>query len=263
MTPDPRDAGELEGRHDTEVAAAALQRPQQVGVLVAPAWNAPSAVTMSADTRLSMHRPYRLRSQPMPPLSGSPPTPCRRSVRRAWQARGPAWRHPRLPRWPRRRPGTSQRRHPHAAHAGQVDHLPRLGDGMPRHVVTAATDRHRLLLCTREQDRRDHVGGVPWPHDDRWTTVDHGVPDRASSIVSGIGGTSDITVAVRRESAQPRRHRTGRRFESGRSRRPSSPPRAGSSAEHLDAPPVCLIGSVSATGVGCRQRHDCIEPGQK
>ena len=35
----------------------------------------PSAVTTSAETRLSMARPYRLRSQPMPPLSVRPPTP--------------------------------------------------------------------------------------------------------------------------------------------------------------------------------------------
>ena len=58
LPPPPRSA---QNRSSFSVALAGTTRP--------------SAVTTSADTRLSIARPYRLRSQPMPPLSVSPPTP--------------------------------------------------------------------------------------------------------------------------------------------------------------------------------------------
>ena len=67
---------ELERRHDAEVAAAAAQRPEQLGVLVgAGAHGSPSAVTSSTASRLSHVRPCLRSSQPEPPPSVSPATP--------------------------------------------------------------------------------------------------------------------------------------------------------------------------------------------
>ncbi len=67
----------LERGDDAEVAAAAAQRPEQVGVL-ASRWRSsrrPSAVTTSAESRLSQVRPCVRRSQPRPPPSVRPAMP--------------------------------------------------------------------------------------------------------------------------------------------------------------------------------------------
>ena len=50
---------ELERGHDAEVAAAAAERPEQVRVLVLAGvhWTWPSAVTTSAESRLSIDSP--------------------------------------------------------------------------------------------------------------------------------------------------------------------------------------------------------------
>ena len=68
---------ELERRDDAEVAAAAADRPEQVRVLASRsrARSSPSAVTTSAEIRLSMVRPNLRLSQPKPPPSVSPATP--------------------------------------------------------------------------------------------------------------------------------------------------------------------------------------------
>ena len=67
---------ELEPRHDPEVAAAAAQAPQQLGVLLTRSGTSrPSAVTTSAATRLSQASPNLRIVQPMPPPSVNPATP--------------------------------------------------------------------------------------------------------------------------------------------------------------------------------------------
>ena len=68
---------ELERGHDAEVAATAADAPEQIGVLLGarsqPA--VPSAVTTSAEMRLSIVSPCLRLSQPNPPPSVSPAMP--------------------------------------------------------------------------------------------------------------------------------------------------------------------------------------------
>ena len=71
-----RVGAEREGRDDPEVAAAAAQAPEQVRVLGgARRTCSPLARTTSAETRLSIVRPYRRVSQPTPPPSVRPAMP--------------------------------------------------------------------------------------------------------------------------------------------------------------------------------------------
>ena len=86
---------ELELGDHAEVAAAAAQRPEQVRVLVlGRPQDRPSAVTTSAETRLSIASPCRWPSQPMPPPRVSPPTPVWLTCPRWWPARVPGWPRP-------------------------------------------------------------------------------------------------------------------------------------------------------------------------
>ena len=68
---------EFEEGDDTEIAAAAAQRPR-TAQRFPQRWRAtsrPSAVTMSTETRLSEVNPYLRDSQPKPPPRVSPATP--------------------------------------------------------------------------------------------------------------------------------------------------------------------------------------------
>ena len=67
---------ELEAGDDAEVATAAAQRPEQVGVLVGAGVNRFAVgKNDSAASSESIVRPWWRISQPMPPPSVSPPTP--------------------------------------------------------------------------------------------------------------------------------------------------------------------------------------------
>src|SRR5207342_2241975 len=66
---------ELEAGDDAEIAAAALQRPEQVGMRRGARPTSPAAVTTSADSRLSTVIPCLRLNQPNPPPRVSPAMP--------------------------------------------------------------------------------------------------------------------------------------------------------------------------------------------
>ena len=67
---------ELEARGDAEVAAAAADRPEEVGLaLLVACTSSPSAVTTSAASRSSIVRPCFRTRKPTPPPRVIPPIP--------------------------------------------------------------------------------------------------------------------------------------------------------------------------------------------
>ena len=80
---------------------------------------------------------------------------------------------------------------PDAAHERHVEHQSALADGESGDVVSAALDRQRDGVLTRGVDARDDVGDAEAPCDQRWTPIDHRVPDRARLVESRIAGPQE------------------------------------------------------------------------
>ena len=116
----------------------------------------PSAVTTSAASRLSMQRPWRLRSQPMPPRereAGDAGVRDQAAGRR--EAEGLGRRGRRRPGGAALDPGAAPLRvDPHGAHQRQVEHHAAIADGVARDVVAAAADRHRQAMLARRSGPR-------------------------------------------------------------------------------------------------------------
>ena len=102
------DGAELERGHDAEVAAAAAQRPEQLGIAVGPATTrSPAAVTTSARTRLSQVKPASPTASRSRRRASGRRRPCRRTCRRRPRGGAPRPRRRRPPRAPRPRRGRS------------------------------------------------------------------------------------------------------------------------------------------------------------
>ena len=153
----------------------------------------PSAVTTSAETRLSMLSPYLRVSQPMPPPSVSPPTPvwltspagtaspwARVAASRSASSAPP-------PARARRAAGSTVDR----VQLAQVDHQAAVADGRARRVVRAAAHGHLQPVLARVADGRGHVGGRRAPRDHRGPPVDPGVPHPPPVVEPGIAGRDD------------------------------------------------------------------------
>ena len=109
--------------------------------------NRPSAVTTSADSRLSQVSPYLRCSQPMPPPSVSPAIPVVETappVVASPNACVSRSNSPQVrPAWAWARPGAGV--DPHALHRRQVDDDAVVADRLPGDVVPAAADRDRQV----------------------------------------------------------------------------------------------------------------------
>ena len=142
---DPRERphAEAEPGGDAEVAAAAADRPEQVGVVSASVrTSSPSAVTTSAASRLSIVRPCARTRNPMPPPSVMPPIPTEPvSPNPVATPRSPAIDGVVARRQAGLGPGGPlvgvdlQR-----GHVAQVEHDPAVDRGVPGAAVPAAAD---------------------------------------------------------------------------------------------------------------------------
>jgi hypothetical protein len=74
----------------------------------------------------------------------------------------------------------------HAAHAREVDDEPVVDAAQARAVVSAAADRQRQALAARVPDGGDHVGRVGTAGDQRRPAIDHRVVERATLVVVGV-----------------------------------------------------------------------------
>ena len=190
---------ELEAGHDAEVAAAAADRPEQVGVrLGVHAQKLPSAVTTSAASRSSIVRPCLRTRKPTPPPSVSPPIPTEPvSPKRSRQAvlcggfrvaaGGDAAAHP-------SRAALDVDLQP--VQVAEVEHDAALGRAVARDAVGAAPDRELDSGLARECDHSRDVVGVGGADDRRGPAVDPSVEDRAAFVVAGLSRRHDTSVEI-------------------------------------------------------------------
>jgi len=100
-----------------------------------------------------------------------------------------------------------------AAHLREIDHQAAVVDCVAGDVVAAALDRDEQVLLAREGDGVDDIGCAAALHDQRRSTVDQPVPERAGIVVARIAGSQN-------RSAQSVLEDLGRfRVECGFSRR--------------------------------------------
>ena len=195
---------ELERRDDAEVAAAAAQRPEQLGLRRAPRRRAQRAVggdDASRSAGCRSVRPWRRVSQPKPPPSVRPATPvvelmpsgvarpcaCAAAIEVGEQRAGADAR------------GAPRRVDLDGAHRRQVDHQAAFGDGVAGDVVAAAAHAEQHPVRGGEADRRLHVALVQAARDQRRAAIDGGVPDLARVVVAGVAGGEHAAADLRGE----------------------------------------------------------------
>jgi hypothetical protein len=88
---------------------------------------------------------------------------------------------------------------PRTAHLREVDHQAAVVDCVAGDVVAAALDRDEQVLLAREVDGVDDIGRAAALHDQRRSTVDQPVPDRARVVVAWIAGSQDRSPDTFRE----------------------------------------------------------------
>jgi hypothetical protein len=86
-----------------------------------------------------------------------------------------------------------------AAHLREVDHQAAVVDCVAGNVVAAALDRDEQVLLAREVDGVDDIGCAAALHDQRRSTVDQTVPDRARLVVARIAGSQNRSPHTFRE----------------------------------------------------------------
>ena len=185
---------ELEGRHDAEVAAAAADRPEQVGVVLL-AGDVEGAV---AGDHVRGQQVVEREAEPprevadaaaegQPADAGGRDDAARRGqpegVRRGVQV---------APRRAARDPGrVRQRVDPHTTHGGQVDDHAVVAGAEARDAVATTADRDGQVVVGGEAHRGHHVAGVGRLDDDGGALVDHPVADLACFVVPLVVGAGD------------------------------------------------------------------------
>ena len=181
--------GEFELGDHAEVAAAAPQRPEQVGVFLLAG---PHQLTVG---RYHLGREQVVAGQPVlahqmadaaaqreatDPGRGNQPARGRQPMDLGLMVEPPPG-HAAL----RQRPAAPPV-HPHRGHRGQVEHDTTVAGGEPGDTVCAAADRHRQPLAARELHPGDDVGDAGTAEDERRVAVDRVVPDPPGSVVAGV-----------------------------------------------------------------------------
>jgi hypothetical protein len=80
------------------------------------------------------------------------------------------------------------------AQPGQVDGQAAVRHGLARHIVAAAADRRRQAVLAGHADRRDHVLGADAAQDQAGAPVDHGVPDQPDPLVVRVVRADDVAL---------------------------------------------------------------------
>ena len=145
----------------------------------------PSAVTTSAESRLSHVTPYIRSSQPLPLPSARPPTPVS-------DTRPPVTARPcscvAASMWPQvRRPDPRRARprgRPRRVHRAEVDHDPVVAGAVAGRRVGCRRARRRARSCSRPKLTAATTSSVGRAADDQGRmAVDHPVPDAARLLV--------------------------------------------------------------------------------
>ena len=81
-----------------------------------------------------------------------------------------------------------------AAHAGEVERDPARAQRLPRDSVTPSAHREQGAVLPCGVDDRDHVVGIGAARDQHRALVDHGVPDRPRRVVAGAAGADQLSI---------------------------------------------------------------------
>ena len=174
-------SAQVETRHDAEVAAAAPQPPEQVGVLVG---RRPDQLTVGGHHLVPegvVAGQPKLPTQPTDTAAERQPADTRvrhdpRRRRQPERLRRRVERAEQRPALHLRRPGTRVDDDPRIRR--QVDHQPIVRHRPPRRTVPAASHTERQTELPRDPDRGTHVLRAGAPHDVAGPTVDGTVPER-------------------------------------------------------------------------------------
>ena len=159
----------------------------------------PSAVTTSADSRLSAVSPHLRSSQPLPLPSVRPAMPV-------VENRPPVTASPKA--------CVSRSKSPHVAppsaravdadplHGREVDDDAAVAGAVAGGRVAAAAHGDRQPVVAGEADGGDDVGRAGAPRDQRGAAVEHAVPDHPRLLIAGIARLQQLTAEVGDESVE-------------------------------------------------------------
>ena len=182
-------------RHNAEIAAAAAQAPEQVRVL-----------GVARGQQLAIGGDHIGGEQVVAGKAVEAIEPAQAATQReAGDARGrkqsPRGGQPEGLRFAVKvapgEPGLSAHRPPggvnaDALHGREIQHQPAIADGIPGHVVPAATDRHQQVMRASELHAGDDIGGASAAGDQCRPPVNHGIIDRARGVVAVVAGAGSV-----------------------------------------------------------------------
>ena len=185
---------EQEARHDAEVAAAAAQRPEEVGVLALAGRD--EAAIGQDDVGLEQvvdRQAVLAREVPGAAAEGEARDAGGRDDA---EGHGQAERVGGVVDVARRAAGidphgAARRIDAHALHQREVDHQAVVAAAEARAIVAAAPDGDEQALVAAEVHRGDDVGDVHAARDQARPLVDHAVVQRTGGVVVGVAWTDD------------------------------------------------------------------------
>ena len=180
---------ELELRDDAEVAAAAAQRPEQVGMIVGGGVD-PGAVGKDdvGPDEVVDRQPHAARQVPEPAAEREPADAGRGDDPRGHDDAVLGGRAVDLaPRGAAADThGVRTRVDDDVVHVGQVDDDSVVDDAQPGTVVAAATHRERGVMGPGERDRAADVVGTGATDEQGGMAVDHPVVNGARLVIAGV-----------------------------------------------------------------------------
>ena len=191
---------------DAEVATAAAERPEELGILcLARRDDGPVGGDDGRCKQIVEREPER-RAQ-------MPETPAERQAGDARVAEGPAGRREtvnltrRIEVVPERTAAAGRRPllrvDDDLAHEPQVDRDRSIADAVARDTVAAAADRHGQVSFAGEPHGRDDVRGIQRTNDHLGSAVDHPVERRARTVVAVVARSDDRTAVPLSELDSP------------------------------------------------------------
>ena len=187
---------EQEAGDDAEVAAAAAQRPQQVGVLLLAGGDEAAIGQHDIGLEQIVDGQAVLARQVAMPAAQRQAGDAggRNDARRDGQAEGMGS----VVDVALRAAGANAGRaglgvDAHAFHLRQVDDQAIVHAAKARPVVAAAPDGDGQAVVAPEIDRGDHVGDVGAAGNGQWPLVDHAVVERACFLIAGVALFDDAT----------------------------------------------------------------------
>ena len=185
---------ELETGDDTEIAAAAFQRPQQVGIFIGRGMHQPAVGRDHVGGHEIVDRQAIAAPEPAHAARQrqAGDTGIGDDAARGSESEGLGLAIDVTPGGAALDPGPlALCVHPHRAHARKIYHHAAVADGVPGDIVAAAADGNRQFVCPGEIDCGHDVGCALGPDDHGRAAVDHGVPDGASVVVTFITRNQD------------------------------------------------------------------------